>query len=1282
MKINKRAVSPVIAVILIIALTVAAVAIVWAILSNFTNVSFNYELVVGETSFYDMNNNGKADLVSFTIINPFTSVTFNTSDINYNITVDGTDTTWEVMNISTPAIGPGGQGYLVMSTTSSMHELNAGTSYTLNANYNGVNKVYLSEISKIQTVNGISIVAQSDNTQQLNSPNPIHTAAFIPLSNLKVILYDVKTGLPAETEQYTDTNGKVVFTPFAGEYYARVFNDNSYELVDNIRYPAAPTSITGISRTVSFVNTTSTVKVYYSENDVYTAGATVRVEEQIVIGSRIYPGLLSDSAITDVNGTATFVLKNGIYRFKAYHGSDVPAYSSWINVTATPYAYIKTEPGTVSVKVVDGGYNPLKNVRVSAYSVVGSASTYIGYSITNSSGYVVYNIASTEFFIRAYVGRYYDSEIFKTVPGADYTFVISGKTLYVNMTTTDGNGVSGVSIQLYNSYGRYYGYGYTNSSGIATFYGLDSGQYYLRYYASSMLVITPNFNFNETMVYNITMSANTLYVRVKSQSGSPVANQYTYIYNKDTNKYLGYGRTNSSGIATVYTGAAIGTNVYAYTYMYVSGYWTQIRSSNKTLSNGMVLDIQPGNIAVSVTVQDQNGNPIGYKYVYAYLQDGSPYTNRYLDSSGHATLYLQNNTVYTVGIDYGTIVQTAPFNTSTTTSVTLTVTIVDFYVRVKDGSGNIVSNAYVYLYASSTTWNYLGYARTNSSGIAAFSAVDSGIYRVYVYSSSPYFYLYSANFTISAGTIVDVQAASITIHLDNKNGDPLANYYFYLYSQQNVYSGYGRTNSNGDATVNVNDGDKYYVYIYALGYKSSVFTANDGNTYSFTVPGAVVYIAIKDQNGNPFTPPNTWYSISAYYQNGTYASYAYINSTGVATLILKEYSNFTVNFYYNGRYIHSDVFNATDGLIEDLIVVGNNLYVHVLEDGSPLTNRYIYLYTSYGQYSGYAYTNSSGYATFKFVLNDSYYIKIWYPIYQQSDNFNVSSDNQVYTFSLKKVQLTVLLYQLESTSVQVGQRVYLRGVGGGYSGYADTNSSGMATISGYVNTTYQFYTYYSSAGSYVYSTYFAANETGNSVITILPVRVYVTVRDGANNTVPNYRVYMLNNGIQSAYATTSTSGIATVYVNNATYYEVVVSKYSYTYGISYQADKPIFAIPGATKEVNIGGGHIYVKVLDGNGDPIANTYIYLYKPSGDSYQWTGFYARTNSSGIADMGSVGTGVYVAYSYAVGLYSVQFNPREGMVIVIDASASSTSLPNPYNMNLIAVVQNVPKIDYKYI
>ena len=1264
---GRKAVSPIVATMLLIAIVVAAAASVALLVNYYINKGSSiYDVSLSEDKFYDFDGDGKADLAVFDL----TTKTVNSVPIA-NVSVIFSNgvfvgDSWWSLPLTSDSISASEPGKLVITAGKSSEQFSIGDSYTLIFSMAGGNAKLTGSVTEINptdpltfqlqdsTVISATLRMQLEMAASRNEPDAVELlqAGGRKLKGIKVVPFDARKDLPASVEKVTDDNGKASFRLRAGKYYLKIYiSPTDVKKTAVFTHPARLDNFK-LFRKVPIKSQIQAVNVHYSENDVPVDGATIYSYKKVIVNNKVVEQVTGISKTTNINGSATFYLLNGEYKFNAYHGSTVPASSSFVDVSQTKDVYINTNPGVVYVKVLQQNNVGISSAFVRAYSVIGSSATYVGYKYTNATGYAAFSIPASEFKIQVTKGKTYNSGIFKVVPGSVYEFYLDGNHLSVNVTTSSGDPVSSIYVSLYDEFGRALSSQRTNNTGFADFYGLKNGSYYLKYYAGSSYHSTSKFSVNSDLVYNITIQGLVIYANVTNPNGSPRQNQYVYLMSSKDNKYLGFARTNTSGIATFITTVSENTSVYLRTYFYISGKYTQARSLSFNATNGMVVQFKLGGTLVEVHVQDNSGNPIKYTRVNAYL-NGEIYVTQYLNANGNATFALLPNTNYTIGIDYGTIIQTAVFNTSITTSVLLVVNVVPFTIHVKNSDGTNLANARVYLYAATSGWVYLGYSTTDSNGKANFNAPESGMYRVYVYSYSPYLYFYSSNFTITNGGTVVVQPASTTIRLMTTSGQPLKNSYFYLYTLQNSYAGWGKTNSTGYATVTISNGSTYKIRMGSLYSKPITLVENTVNTVLFDL--VTIYVKLVDSNGNGFQPPNSWtYTYIYFNSNNSYIGYGVFNSSGIATVLAPNNTELVARLYLSGREILSSPFNSSDGLVTTIVVIGHQLTVRILNNGSALQNAYVYLYSSeLGTYSGWAKTNTTGYAVFSFVINDSYYLRIYkYPVVsQKSSTFNVTG-NTLFEYSLATTTVSVSVYQIDSTSkVGADQWVYLRTTEGYWGGWAKTNASGVAVLNAVVNASYLAYSYYPGKG-YVYSNLF--NATANKNVEIHPVPIYIRVLDGANNTVPQMRVYLSYQGIQAGYGYTNSSGVATVYANNQSKYVLVVTKAYFTYGQSYIGGQ-ITAKSGDIHEVNIGGGTVYVKLIDYDGTPLTSAYVYLYLPSGNGYyQWTGYYAITNSSGIATFLGVGDGTYVAYSYQLGIYSSEFQAQHGLVVTIDGSA----------------------------
>ncbi|MHA1910327.1 MAG: type IV pilin [Candidatus Kariarchaeaceae archaeon] len=1272
LKRKQKAVSPIIAVVLLIALVIISVGAVATMVFFFlqTDEGANEHLSISLDAFFDLDGDGAADAAVFKVNNEdLEPITIANATLGIgNDTISGA--TWsKLTDIFPDRIPSAGTVYVVISTYSLTQQFTLGSTFVFNftlANEYFVSGTVLDIYDDGELVFGITsggegaLLPKVMKYMAFKEDGEGMLAEGDPIEGAQVTIYDAASGFPASIQETTNVEGNAIFKIRAGRYFAKVtYGENSITSGD-FNYPASADQFGKQNdQAISITGSFNAVNVHYSEEDVPTEGATIRVHKKVEIDGVVTEQLLEDNELTDWNGTASFALPTEEYRFLAYRGSPIPAMSDWVNIANDSDVYINTEPGIIYVRVLSANGIIIPNVKVTVLGVLDGSTTYLGEKYTNATGVVQFAIATPDFKVKvAYGAEIYVSSMFKVVPETVYDFYLGGNMLTVNATSQADNPVSNVYVMLYDEFGRYFGSAQTNSSGMATFFGLSNGSYHLKYYVGDTYFTTEIFDIYDDLIYDILIEGIITYANVRFyDTDTPVPNQFVYIYDAINGTFFGYGSTNTSGIATIITTVPENTTAHLRTWFVWDGISTQSISDLFNITDGLVVTIYFGGETVDVHVQDENGRRISRRYVYAYNEDGTIHSSSYLDRDGDGVFVFSPKALFTVGIDYGGVIIESPlFNSSETSYVLLEIPLDRFDVHVVGLDGRNLRRAPVYLYSYTDNWVLIDYdQRTNGRGIADFEAVEGGTYRVYVIASGYNFY--SSSFTISEGITIEVAPLSMTVAIENSIGDPITGQWFKIYNEDGLYSGFATTDSSGEAEVIIFDGESYYIEIPALKYTSDVFIASDGGLETITLDLLAIYVQYQDERGEPFAPVGTYLS-SIYNEDNSYAGEGSINSSGIGTYYVIENANYTTILLINGREIKSELFTATDGVTQVVVIDGYDLYVKVIFGVSPLVDGSVFIYNAGDQYTGNSVTNASGIAKFQFVLDDiSYYLKVdTGGVYQTSELFNVTYNGFVYNFTITTVDISFKAFRYPNYDQGVRRllvNIY-NAINKTLAGTGTTDNQGIATITLAENQSYIASIYYRrGVESEVYSNIFYANSS-TPQIDVMPVQMTVQVNDGSGAGVDSIYVRLLNQGITSGTdSLTDITGEAVIWANNGTSYYYLVGKDFYR-EYTYLSDGEVIGIDGNSTTIDIGGGSFVVLVNDNNGDPISGASVYLYTKSGDEiYYWTGYSAVTNSTGHASFIGVGGGQYVAYCPANGLYSEVFAAADGIVIILDAS-----------------------------
>ncbi|MHA1504639.1 MAG: archaellin/type IV pilin N-terminal domain-containing protein, partial [Candidatus Heimdallarchaeota archaeon] len=267
------------------------------------------------------------------------------------------------------------------------------------------------------------------------------------------------------------------------------------------------------------------------------------------------------------------------------------------------------------------------------------------------------------------------------------------------------------------------------------------------------------------------------------------------------------------------------------------------------------------------------------------------------------------------------------------------------------------------------------YATTDGLG-DAYLNIDPGTYVFKV------FYL---NYNYSSGVVEYPTVNETTINIGGGityarvvDGDEVgqANVRVYLFSATGSYLGMSmRTNATGYAAFSLTAGGYKFRVDYGGGQSwSDAFGAADGQIITIYIGGKVYAHVIFGPDELPLNNVRVYMcTASGSYtgRSGRTNSTGYVLFTPVQSSI---YFKFRVD-YAGGQEWSSELNGAAAVRIVD-INIGAEAYAHVIygQEGQPLNNVRVYLFTASGSYSGIsARTNSTGYAQFNGVLKSTNY---------------------------------------------------------------------------------------------------------------------------------------------------------------------------------------------------------------------------------------------------------------------------------------------------------------------
>lgn len=881
---RKKGVSPVIATILIIGLTLAAAAIVFLVVMPMLNPTTKPNLVLQQVvAIKDYDNDGNADYIALEMSSIQGGIDANITAITIYAT-DGTnslETSWEPLTSNSSEIAVGEQKILQFKpVTDNLDEIPNGYSMSMIIVCN--EDIALSfdlETATVET--GEPVVIEFEDA----SGNPIVGAS---------IDFYYTTGEFAYSGEKTNSEGKSITYLFPGEYYARAAQALTFYYTDTFVHP-------GVSHLkLQAGGGELTIKVQ--------SGATALSGVPVYLFDE-FGHYLGKSGTTGGDGLVTFSVDNGSYIARAdYLGYGY--YSPVINYPTEQSAIIDVGGGTVYCKVIDGGNNPITNTRVYLFRATGS---YTGrYAYTNGTGIATFtSLGGGQLykFRVDYLALHLWSQEFAAANNSVIPVNIGGGTVYVNVTDGSGAPIKNTRTYLFTSSDRYTGkYTYTNSSGISTFTKVSAGYFKVRIDYLAQRFWSPVFNATDGLIVQASIGGGTLYGNITA-SGNPITNARVYLFT-NSDRYTGkYGYTNASGIVEI---QGVGTGNYKLRVDYQAGrHWSDPFYFNETT----VVDVDIGGGTVYANVTDAEGTPIVNVRVYAFTASGS-YTGfyAYTNASGIAKFNVLSAGTYKFRIDY--LAQrfwSQTFDAQDGLIVDVNLGGGTLTVHLINNYGTEITNTRVYLFTASGS--YTGkYAYTNASGYAIFTGIGASSYKLRADYLATQYWSEVISFSTSMEYEFNIGGGIVYMHVFDGSGTDISGPRAYLFTSSGRYTGYyAYLNASGFvACPRIGNGTfKWRVDYLAMHYWSPEFPAVNGTVLEYNIGGGTIYAYIE-ANGSPVNNQRVYLFTST----GSYTGkYAYTNSSGYAVFTGIGNGDFKFRVDYSGNRYWSSVFTAQADLV-------------------------------------------------------------------------------------------------------------------------------------------------------------------------------------------------------------------------------------------------------------------------------------------------------------------------------------------------------------------------------
>ena len=598
---RERAVSPIVATMLILSLTLAAASIVMLVVMPMLNPTPVPELVLlGNESFKDYDNDGDCDFMELQLTSLTSGADANISHVimNYVLGEGVQETTWVPLSSYSAIITMGStKNVNFIAQTDDLDEIpnGASISFTVISNGENVEVIVVTDAILVELGDPVQVEFKD------GSNNPIEGGR---------INFYKSSGEFAYSGQVTDASGMSVTYLFPGRYYVRASDGFSLYYSDTFYHPGEgliQVAVQGGLLTVMVKSGTTPVEGAHA----YVYDTTGHY--------------LNKDGVTGADGIVTFSLENGLYKIRA-EVAGITYYSSDINFPNTSYVEIDIGGGDIYCRVIDGGDNPISNTRVYLFRASGS---YYGKSgITNDTGMAEFTAVpgGTLFKFRVdYLSYRLWSQEFGASPGAVIDVNVGGGTIFVNVTDGSGLPIENVRTYLFTQSGSYSGvYSNTNTSGIAEYNTVAGGFFKIRIDYLAKRFWSPVFFATDGYVVQASIGGGTLYGLITS-GVTPVINTRVYLFT-ESGSYTGkYGDTNTSGIVEM---QGIGEGNYKMRVNYLSKrYWSPVFFFNETAT--VPYDLGGGTVYANVTA---GGTPISGVRVYAFTPSGS-YTGVYADTN-------------------------------------------------------------------------------------------------------------------------------------------------------------------------------------------------------------------------------------------------------------------------------------------------------------------------------------------------------------------------------------------------------------------------------------------------------------------------------------------------------------------------------------------------------------------------------------------------------------------------------------------------------------------------
>ncbi len=795
----------------------------------------------------------------------------------------------------------------------------------------------------------------------------------------ETVLDGLNTYAFTDAGQYTgihgqsDDNGEVFFSPQnfdSGDYKFRVDYLKEQYWSDAVTIPG----VQYLDVVIPHVN----AAVNVARDGIPMPGVKVYVFNDV----NQYLGI---NGTTDEEGNVIFELpQDKSFKFRVdYLGSQIWSNDILLNQNMTLTVAIPHRDVCITVQGQCDSDQTLKdNVRVYLFT---PADRYLGeYRNTDYQGMAYFNLPGMDFKVRAdYMKQQYWSEVFNWT---DQILIIEEGIARLTVNSISGP-VEGVRVYAFTNTGSYLSLNdITDADGQADFI-LPQGDYRFRadymgsQYFSDTLTVIPHV-LNPVFV---STGGGTFTLTLEQNNQVPLAGVSTYLFS-GAGSYLGKsGNTDDQG--RVDFNLADGSYKIRVDYMGYN-FWTDPFTLPDVTS--LTLTIPHQDVAVDIAANfNQTVSPaVGVK-TYLFTSSGK-YMSQFLttDDQGRVVYSLPERE-YQVRADYmKQQYWTDPFFWADR-EIIIEHGQADVTVRQEDTP---IEQARVYVFTDTDQYLNLS-STTDAQGMAGF-ILPAGTYKFRAdFLNNQYW----ATSVIQAHSNIPVDintgGGPVTVQIEREDASPMSDISVYAFTASQSYTGKtSQTDNQGAAAFSLSDGEYTFRADY-LGnhYWSDVLTVPDSFTTTLTIDHQPVTLVVNERYNYNYTPLE---GIKIYlFKDSQYMGLnSTTNSSGQVSFLLPNQEYRFRADYLKSRY-WTDPIQWQD---TELDIPNGKVILTVAEDGTPLENVSIYLFTPDGAYlSRTRKTDSQGRSEFIIPANN-YKFRIDYGGAQHwTDLITIEADQEV-----------------------------------------------------------------------------------------------------------------------------------------------------------------------------------------------------------------------------------------------------------------------------------------------